>query len=146
MSYLGSVGYVRKKSARLELFSTIYAEKSVKNMLYCKQYKRTMRAHDLSTALKKIILKQIAVSNDAPFQDVAAKCEELLENGVIDLFSVWNRNKFWVLSIKTVDLFHINLMVERSRSWNIYLYIYSLECILPYFPGTGHNSYGRSLH
>ena len=39
-------------------------------MLYCKQYKRTMRAHDLSTALKKIILKQIAVSNDVPFQDV----------------------------------------------------------------------------
>lgn len=89
VSYLGLLGYIKKNSGRLELFSTVYAEKVVKKILDGKQYKRTMRAHDLlSTVLKKRILKPIAVSIDAPFQDVVANCEEHLENGVIDLLCV----------------------------------------------------------
>ena len=41
------------------------------------------------------------------------------------------------------DLLHINLMEKRSGSWSIY--IYSLQCMLFYFAGTGHNNYDRSL-
>lgn len=85
----------------------------------------------------KRILKPIAVSIDAPFQDVVANCEEHLENGVIDLPCVWIINKCWLISIRIADFFHISLVVERSRSWNSYLYIYSLDCVLPYIAGTG---------
>ena len=52
-------------------------------MLDGKQYERVMRLHELlSRALKRIILKQIAVSNDAPFWDAATKYDEDFESGV----------------------------------------------------------------
>ena len=41
-----------------------------------------------------------------------------------------------------IDLLHINLMAERSESWD--MHIYSLECMLT-FAGTGHNNCSRSL-
>ena len=43
-----------------------------------------------------------------------------------------------------VDLLHMNLMTERSGNWSMYLH--SLRLMLPYFAGTGHNNYTRSLY
>ena len=48
-------------------------------MLDGKQCERAMRAHEIfSTVLERT--KQIAVGNDAPFRDVAAKYDGHLEN------------------------------------------------------------------
>ena len=38
----------------------------------------------------------------------------------------------------------MNLMAECSGNWSMYLH--SLRLMLPYFAGTGHNNYTRSLY
>ena len=43
-----------------------------------------------------------------------------------------------------VDLLHMNLMVERSRNWGMYLL--SLRLVLPYFACDGHNNYRKSFY
>ena len=157
MSYLGSIGYVRKNSGILELFSTIYAENSAKKMLEGKQYERAMRAHDLLST----------VNNESLFQNVAIKYDECLKNGVdeesipintgrdyLAIESEFSKlcealpashvNKLWILYMEMVDLLHTDLMAERSGNWDMYLF--SLKCMLPYFSGTGHNNYTRSVY
>ena len=77
-----------KNSGILGLFSTVYAENSVRKTEY------------IQSEFSKIC----------------------------DLPSLQHINKTWTLYIRMIDLLHINLMAERSESWD--MHIYSLECML----------------
>ena len=178
ISFLGSVcyvvRYVMKSSDILELLSTAYPPNSAKQML--QGNKRAMRGHDLlTTALKKIILKQVTVNNESLSQNTLTKYDKLLEDGIEEesvsvittdgdclalhskYLNIYNDlssshfNKLWILYIEMVDLLHMNLMVERSGNSSIYLNF--LRLMLPthmthmtHFVGTGQNNYTRSLY
>ena len=58
--------------------------------------------------------------------------------------SVSKLNQLWLLYIEMVDILHMNLMAERTGNWSMYLR--SLEAMLPFFAGTGHNHYTRSVY
>ena len=156
-------------SVILELLSTAYAPDSAKQMPEGKQYERAVRGHDLfTTALKKIILQQVIVNNEFLFQIIFTKHDKVLEDGIGEesvsvitadgdclalhskYFNTCNDlsssylNKLWILYIEMVDLLYTNLMAECSGNWNMYLH-YVLRLMLPYFAGTGHNNYTRSL-
>ena len=135
-----------------------------------------MGGHDLlTTALKKIILKQVTVNNESFSQNTLTKYDKLLEDGIEEesvsvittdgdclalhskYLNIYNDlssshfNKLWILYIEMVDLLHMNLMVERSGNSSIYLNF--LRLMLPthmthmtHFVGTGQNNYTRSLY
>ena len=63
---------------------------------------------------------------------------------VCEALSTSKLNERWILYMEMVDLLHMNLMAERSGDWDMYLF--SLKCMLPYFAGTGHNNYARSVY
>ena len=131
-----------------------------------------MRGHNLlTTALKKIILKQVIVNNESLSQNTLTKYNKLLEDGIeeesvsvittdgdcLALHSKYlniykdlsssHLNKLWILYIEMVDLLHMNLMVERSGNSSIYLNflrLMGLARIIIQDPFTG--SYKKCLH
>lgn len=69
-------------------------------------------------------------------------------SGILELFSIIYPElsvKFWhILSIRMVDLLPMNLITERSESWDMYIYL--LSCMLPYFARKDHDNYDRSSY
>ena len=141
-------------------------------MLEGKQYERTMRAHDLlATVLKQIVFEQVSANNSNNqfiFHDLASSYAKYIDTGVneetitaidsdencaiahseflkaTEILSASALNKLWILYIDMVDLLRKNLLVERTGKWDMYLH--SLKCMLPFFAGTGHNNYTRSIY
>jgi hypothetical protein len=124
--------------------------------------KLPFRKTDVDTKIEK------SVNNESLFQNVAIKYDKHLKIGVdkgsipmistdedclavqseflkfCEALSSSHLNKLWILYMEMVDLLHMNLMAERSGNWDMYLFY--LKCMLPYFAGTGHNNYTRSVY
>lgn len=164
MSFLGAIGYIMAGSGLKDLFTTIYAENSVKKMLAGHAYARAIRAHMLShLSLAHIILESLefadndrsvmeqlighldkstvlgADENEA-FRVVATKFKEALtkfeKNGPTA--------KLWVQYFQMITLVKHFIEAERMGNWQLHLD--TVQRMLPYFHASGHFLYAKSAH
>ena len=131
-----------------------------------------MRARDLlATVLKQIVFEQVSANNsnnELIFHNLASSYAKYIDIGVdeetimainsdkncavahseflkaTEILSASTLNKLWILYIDMVDLLRMNLLAERTGNWDMYLH--SLKSMLPFFAGTGHNNYTRSIY
>lgn len=167
MSFLGSIGYVMANSGLSEALATVYGDEPLKKIMNGKSYDRAMRAHSLATtALKEILLEQayeedryaiesaselfvsLLEDNDTPLDVGLLKDSPIVQNLIEVVGRVGNdlssgTNGLFLEYIKMFDILLRNLHAERLGNWSEYLI--SLKHMLPYFAGTGHRAYTRSV-
>lgn len=165
MSFLGAIGVIMEDSGLKELWSKVYAEKSVDNMLNGHSYARAVRAHFLTLrALGKIILddfdiedshktviKNLLSSDEAhtPLEilESSLEMENVLKSLKDNLESIRQRGftaRLWIPYVEMVLL--VQAFIRAERSANFSLHIASVYRMIPYFHASAHNNYAKSPH
>ena len=170
MSFLGSIGYVMSQSGFAEALATVYPEEVIKKIMKGKYYERAMRAHMLtSSVLKGMLLEKLdeedkyiltdAASlfqsfideNDSPLNFASLKDSptvaifmEALDKVKENVSATSRTNKLYLVYLEMFDILLMNIHAERLGDWDMYLL--SLKKMLPFFAGTGHRAYAKTVY
>lgn len=164
MSYLGAIGHVMNGSGLEDLWSVIYAPESVKKMITCSAFARSMRAHILTfTALGTIICKSIdpnkknryyrflteflgkwdsepPLIGDCRNSDIEKMTTEFL-NQLHTFRQMGPTSQLWVQYFECVVVAVQFIEAERLGDWKLHLQ--SVQKMLPLFHASGHIAYAK---
>ncbi|KAF7998468.1 hypothetical protein HCN44_010405 [Aphidius gifuensis] len=168
MSYLGGIGNIMEGSGLSELWSTVYAPKSVKHLLAGHAFTRSVRANILTyTALGHLICEQIdkdkvkelkdylnELFNDidqdpynGPYigdcnsDDNICKMNEKFIQELKRLKYYGPTAKLWIQYFECITIMLQYIEAERTGNWMLYLQ--SVKKMLPLFHASGHFLYAR---
>lgn len=170
MSYLGAIGYIMGGSGLEDIWSTVYADESVKHMMSGKAFSRALRAHILTyTAIGLHLIENV---ND----EITLKDKQEFDQFLCTTFQSWNTEppcyeectkdpvlkKMTECLLNTLETFKSNgptsklfiqyfemvtivlQFIEAERLGNWKLHLQSVEKMLPYFHASGHYLYAKS--
>lgn len=164
MSFMGAMGTIMDGSGLKELFSTIYATKSVEKILTGHAYARAVRANILTYAA---LAGKIFEDTDFTDQELRA-LDELLNSpdrscifrGADDLkfhavterfsemlTSIEKRGPtaaLWIQYFRMCTLLMNYIKAERMGNWKLHLHC--VKEMIPYFHAAGHLNYAKSAH
>lgn len=170
MSFVGSIGYIMEGSGLEDIWGTVYAAESVKNMMSGKAFSRALRAHILTyTAIGTYLYKHMA--DELSLIDLK-KYDTFVRQQLTD----WNENPpsynfcqhdVTLNEMSEVFLSQLNLLksngptaklfvqyfemvtialqfIEAERLGNWQLHLQSVKKMLPFFHASGHFLYAKS--
>ena len=168
MSFLGSIGKLMTGSGLEELFEEVYAEHTVKHMIFGKAVARSLRAHLMTQSVlvghlieilveeKKIDATEFEplygkmIAGDMPSDELA----ELQHSPIIlnynqeiqaltsKLRKTSRTAQLWLQYIEYIDIVKEFIFAERTSNWELHLR--SIYKMINLFAATGHVNYARS--
>ncbi|CAH2085135.1 unnamed protein product [Euphydryas editha] len=163
MSFLGSIGHIMAGSGIEDLWGTVYAAESVKQMLSGHAYARALRAHIMCfTALGILICKSLNPTTefktfineyfknwdsnppllaDCHEQPVIVEMCKTFEKHIETLEKNGPTSKLWIQYFKSIIIALQFIEAERLGNWQLHLQ--SVKNMLPYFHAAGHYQYAK---
>ncbi|XP_052758830.1 uncharacterized protein LOC128202453 [Galleria mellonella] len=164
MSFMGCIGTIMEGSGIKEIFSLIFAEGSVDQILNGHSYARAVRAHFiLPQALSLLIFDELKRENNVEFQELLdneeyftyemnfeklksnehlKKLNEIFQSKLDEIENRGKTCKLWILYYKMVSLLKKFLAAERMGDWEAHLNC--IELMIPFFHAAGHFNYAKS--
>lgn len=144
---------IMEGSGLQEIFSLLYAEKSIEKMFNGKAYARAVRCHSLTRlALAMLIIDEMKLTEEeknffknseidfcsAYSVDLSEKFNKKLE----ELKNYGPTAKLFIEYFEMTTLLHQFIEAERSGNWQSHLNC--IQRMLPYFITSGHHLYAKS--